>query len=244
MDGRIDEMGTLESPMDAYGREVAARVVEQQKLQTLNDEVLEIHGVQTGKKPDGVVCLVYKNANGIDGRFKNNWKVEKAKEIYNDLEVDIAAYNKLRLNMQYKLNKVGFNQLFWEGEAEVCSVVAHNGHGEKKQRVQEGGTSMLMFGKLIDYFNSSHSGREESGWGRWVVMMLKEETTTRIILWIQTMWQQQAKLWHGISSITTVLDLKTWLSHLSQSEVQGGSGRAVAKMEGTRRQTDSVFECQ
>jgi hypothetical protein len=54
-------------------------------------------------------------------------------------------------------------------------------HVEKKRWVQEGGTSMLMFGKLIDYFNSSQSGREKSGLGRWVVMTLKGETTTRII---------------------------------------------------------------
>ncbi len=40
LDGWIDETGTLESPMDAYGREVAARVVEQQELQNLHDEIL------------------------------------------------------------------------------------------------------------------------------------------------------------------------------------------------------------
>jgi hypothetical protein len=45
MDSQIDETGTLESPMDTYGKEVAARVVEQRELQNLNDEVLEIHGV-------------------------------------------------------------------------------------------------------------------------------------------------------------------------------------------------------
>jgi hypothetical protein len=45
MNSPIDEMGTLESLMDAYGKEVAARVVEQQELQNLNDEVLEKHGV-------------------------------------------------------------------------------------------------------------------------------------------------------------------------------------------------------
>ncbi len=67
--------------------------------------------------------------------------------------------------MQHKLNKVGFNHLFWGGEAEVRSVVVHNVHVEKKRRVQEGGTSMLMFGKLIDYLDSSQSGREESGLG-------------------------------------------------------------------------------
>jgi hypothetical protein len=61
--------------------------------------------------------------------------------------------------MQHKLNKVGFNQLFWGGGAEVYSVVVHNVHVEKKQWVQEGGTSMQMFDKLIDYFNSSQSGR-------------------------------------------------------------------------------------
>ncbi len=94
------------------------------------------------------MCLVCKNANGIDERFKNNWKVEKAKEIHNDLEVDIAAYNKHWLNMQHKLNKVGFNQLFWGGEAEVCSVVAHNVHVEKKRQVQEDGTSMLILASL------------------------------------------------------------------------------------------------
>jgi hypothetical protein len=53
------------------------------------------------------VRLVYKNANGIDGRFKNNWKVEKAKEIHIDLEVDTAACNEHPLNMQHKLNKEG-----------------------------------------------------------------------------------------------------------------------------------------
>ncbi len=73
-----------------------------------------------------MIRLVYENANGIDSRFKNNWKVEKAKGIHNDLEVDIAAYNEHRLNMQHKLNKVGFNQLFWGSEAKVRSVVAHN----------------------------------------------------------------------------------------------------------------------
>jgi hypothetical protein len=53
MDSRIDETGTFKSPMDAYGKEEAVRVVEQRELQNLNDEVLEIHGVRPGKKPDG-----------------------------------------------------------------------------------------------------------------------------------------------------------------------------------------------
>ncbi len=128
-----------------------------------------------------MIRLVYENANGIDGRYKNKWKVEKAKGIHNDLEVDISAYNEHRLNMQHKLNKVGFNQLFWGGEAEVRLVVAHNVHVEKTQRKQEGGTSMLMFGEMINYYNQAQLGQDNLGLGRWVVMTLRGETTTRII---------------------------------------------------------------
>ena len=46
------------------------------------------------------------------GRFSNNWKMAKAKELHDELEVDVVAYNEHRLNMQHNLNKVGFNQLF------------------------------------------------------------------------------------------------------------------------------------
>jgi hypothetical protein len=40
---------------------------------------------------------------------------------------------------------------------------------------------MLLFGKMIDYYDCAHSGRDETGLGRWVVMTLKGETTTRIV---------------------------------------------------------------
>jgi hypothetical protein len=182
-DIRIDETGTMVLSEEVLGRNrmMEARVAEERELREINDEVLEMHGTQPGKKPEGVVRLIYENANGIDGRFGNNRKVEKAKELHNNLEVDIAAYNEHRLNMQHKHNKVGFSQLFWGGEAEVRSVVGHNVHTEKKRRIQEGGTSMLMFGKMIDYYDRTQSGRDESGLGRWVVMTLKGDTTTRIV---------------------------------------------------------------
>ncbi len=90
----IDETGMLMlGETHEADRELTAWVGEQREIQGTQDEVLEIHGTQPGKKPDGVIRLVYANANGIDGRFKNNWKVGKLKGIHNDLEVDIAAYN-------------------------------------------------------------------------------------------------------------------------------------------------------
>ncbi len=90
------------------------------------------------------------------------------------------AYNEHKLNLKHKLNNVGFSQLFWGGEAEVRSVIARNIHGGKG-RVQEGGTSLLAFDGVIDYLDMSSSRKDESGFGRWVVMMLHGEIRMRII---------------------------------------------------------------
>ncbi len=87
-----------------------------------------MHGNRPGKKQEGVIRVMYENAYGIDGRFTNNWKVEKFKDFHDELEADVVAYNKHRLNMGHKHNNVGFNQLFWGGEAKVRLVVAHNVH--------------------------------------------------------------------------------------------------------------------
>jgi hypothetical protein len=60
-------------------------------------------------------------------------------------------------------------------------LVAHNVHVEKTHRIQEGGTSMLMFGEMINHYNRAQLGWDNSGLGRWVVMTLRGETMTRII---------------------------------------------------------------
>jgi hypothetical protein len=170
--------------------------------------------------------LVYEKANGIDGRFTNNLKVAKAKELHDELEVDVAAYNEHRLNMQHKLNKVGFSQLFWGGEAEVCSVVGHNVHAQKKRKVQEGGTSMLMFGSMIDYYDCQQSGRDDTGLGRWVVMTLKGAVTTRIVCGYNpcgndrpnsgTVYHQQRHYWVVKRKCLTCPRVKFWEDLLQQ----------------------------
>ncbi len=81
MDGRIDETGTLyraEEVEVSDSLALAARVVEEREICTINDEVLEMHGTRPPPKPEGVTRLIYENTNGIDGRFKNNYKVDKA----------------------------------------------------------------------------------------------------------------------------------------------------------------------
>ncbi len=145
------------------------------------EEVLLIHGAAPATKPEGVIRLTYENANGISNKLCNNEKVEKAKELHDDLEVDIVAYNEHRLNMQDRRNVNGFNQLFKGGEADIRSVVAHKVH-KNLGRVQEGGTSLMAFGSIIEHIVNDQPGKDETGLGHWSVISFKgENCLTRVV---------------------------------------------------------------
>jgi hypothetical protein len=93
---------------------------------------------------EGTVHLIYENINGLNTRMKDNEKLEKMRKLHDDLEVDKAAYCEHKINYQHKKNANGFNQLFRGGEAEICSIVAHNVH-ENVGKIQQGGTSLILF---------------------------------------------------------------------------------------------------
>ena len=61
-------------------------------------------------------------------------------------------------------------------------MVAHNVH-ENAGRIQEGGTSLLLYGPLVDQYDFEHSGNDDTGLGRWAVMVLRgsDQITTRIV---------------------------------------------------------------
>ena len=84
-------------------------------------------------------------SNSIGG----NDKLDKAKELIDDLEADVVAYNEHKINFSHKLNRNGMSQMFNGGECEVRSVAVHSMHKKGDSRLQEGGTSMLLFGALI-----------------------------------------------------------------------------------------------
>jgi len=128
-----------------------------------------------------MVRLIYENVNGLQNRLSGNEKVERAKEIHDELEVDIAAYCEHQLNMKHKKNCNGFNQLFKGGEVAVQSVVAHNVH-ENIVRTQQGGTSLLLFGHLTEQLDHDESEKDDTVLGRWSVMTLKRDgVRTRIV---------------------------------------------------------------
>ena len=133
------------------------------------DELLEIHGVEPRKKQEGCVRLIYENPDGFNNRISGNDKLDKAKELIDELEVDVVAYSEHKLNLKHKDNVNGFSQMFNGGEAEVRSDVGHNAY-EDVGRIQQGGTSLLLFGTLIQQLDFRESGSDDTGLGRWTVM--------------------------------------------------------------------------
>ena len=128
--------------------------------------------------------MLYENANGILNRLGGNEKLEKAKDLIDELGADIVAYNEHRQNLRHRDNRNGWNQLFRGGEAEVRSAVAHNVHeADPIGRCQEGGTALLMFGPLTEYLDTPSCEKDVSGLGRWTSMVLKGSAgvQTRII---------------------------------------------------------------
>ncbi len=99
-----------------------------------------------------------------------------------DPQLDIVAYTKHQLNMQHPQNVNGFNLMFRGGEAEICSIVAHNVH-ENIGQCQQRGTSLMLFGPLIKKLDMEQLGKDNIGLGRWTVMTLQGVgACTRIVV--------------------------------------------------------------
>jgi hypothetical protein len=55
-------------------------------------------------KAEGTIQLMYENMNGLCNQISNNEKLEKARALHDELEVDIAGYCEHQLNMAHKEN--------------------------------------------------------------------------------------------------------------------------------------------
>jgi len=137
-DWTVDETGTINTSVIISELETEQQEISEMNNITLPEEILQVHGYAPSKKVDGMVRLIYENVNGLQNRLSGNEKVERAKEMHDELEVDIAAYCEHQLNMKHKKNCNGFNQLFKGGEAAVRSVVAHNVHENIGRTQREG----------------------------------------------------------------------------------------------------------
>ena len=175
--GTVDTAGITDSDTESMGEQQQqqqqqwdqeASRKEMEEMAGIFDEVLEVHGVAPGRKAEGVTRVLYENCDGMNNNIGGNDKLEKAKEIIDDLEADVVMYNEHRMNLRHKRNKNGMNQMFNGGEAEIRSVAAHNVHEKKCGRTQQGGTSVLLYGPLIEQHDFKASGKDPTGLGRWV----------------------------------------------------------------------------
>ena len=78
----------------------------------ISQELLRLHGIAPGNKPEGFTRTIYENANSFNTIISGNEKVEKAKEVIDELEADVVCYNDHRVNMKHKENYNVFNKLF------------------------------------------------------------------------------------------------------------------------------------
>ena len=77
---------------------------ELEEIKLIDDYLLEVHGIAPGKKRDGITRLIYENLNGVNNILTGNDKLDKARQVINDLGADIVAYNEHRLNLRHKSN--------------------------------------------------------------------------------------------------------------------------------------------
>lgn len=186
----IDETGTVSTveltdsdSEGGYITEAEATFLEEEAVRGCCEDLLTVHGVAPGPKAEGVSRLIYENPDGFNTRISENEKLEKAKEIIDELEADVVAYSEHQINCSHKDNVNGMSQMFNGGEAEIRTVTGWNVHDEEAGRRQQGGTSLLLYGPLIDQYDFEASGKDDTGLGRWVVMVFRssEGIRTRIV---------------------------------------------------------------
>ena len=83
-----------------------------EEIKGVTDELLEVHGVAPRNKGEGVTRVIYENPNGFNPQITCNEKLEKSKEIIDELEANILAYSEHRLNCTHKDNRNGFLHMF------------------------------------------------------------------------------------------------------------------------------------
>ena len=183
----IDETGTVAtSALTDSDDESMSSTEDLSPRQFLNsnicEDLLKIHGVAPGKKPEGVTRMVMENMNGMPNHISGNEKLEKSKEIVDELEADILAATEHKGNLAHKDNRNGFRQMYQGGEAEVRTQMAHNVH-ENVARTQEGGCGLILFGPLVAQYDFESSGKDDTGMGRWSVMTFRGDgdITTRVV---------------------------------------------------------------
>ena len=167
MNEAINETGTVAAPLMEDNSE-RRRIAEQEvskEIRGVSEYLLDVHGLPPGRKGEGVTRVIYENLNDLQSTLSQNEKLDKVRQVINDLQADVVCYNEHCQNLKHKTNCNGFRQMFNGGEIDLRAIVAHN-VTEDTGKFQEGGTAMLVFGNLIEQFDSEGSGQDNLGLGQ------------------------------------------------------------------------------
>ena len=135
-DSDTKSMGEQQQQQQQWDQKAPRRDMEE--IVDIADKVLEMHGVAPGQKVEGVTRVLYENCDGISNNIRGNAKVEKTKELIDNLEAAVVMYDEHRMNLKHKRNMNGINQMFNGGDSEVRSVAVNNMHDSKCGRTQRG----------------------------------------------------------------------------------------------------------
>ena len=127
LEGLLDltEDTTREKPIVT---QAIAAALEHEEIKGVSNDLLKVHVIAPGRKPEGVTRLIYENPDGFKTIISNNDNIDKANEVIDELGADIVAYAEHQINVAHKENVNGMSQMFNGGEAEICSVTGHNVH--------------------------------------------------------------------------------------------------------------------
>ena len=94
-DEAMDKTGTIDTSepsnfdVDAVGEQyhkiLTATTLEMKEIMEISDEILEVHGLAPGRKAEGITRVIYENSDRLNNQIGGNRKLEKAKEIIDDL---------------------------------------------------------------------------------------------------------------------------------------------------------------
>jgi hypothetical protein len=90
-EGLTDSESDCDSDSISFNNNKSIRQSEIESIKGVNEEILKVHGVAPGAKAEGVTRLLYENPDGFNTRLSNNAKLDKSKELIDDLEADIVA---------------------------------------------------------------------------------------------------------------------------------------------------------
>ncbi len=93
--------------------------------------------------------VLYENPDGFNSWISGNEKLDKGREMIDELEANVVAYSKTQLNDRHCNNVRSLSQMFQGGESEIKLIHGHNVH-KNVGPFQRGGTGLLLYSPLIN----------------------------------------------------------------------------------------------